>query len=173
MAEEKQTMVQDEPKNDLELELEKSRKQAEEYLVGWKRAQADFINYKKDEIKRIDQFAKFANEGLIIELISLADDTTAAMEHMPEAIKKDHPDWLKGLEGIGKKFLDFLEKHGVSKIKTVGEDFDPVMHDAVAVVPADGLPVQAGSSEKVVEEVRSGYLMYGKVIRPARVKIIK
>jgi molecular chaperone GrpE len=169
MDEEKQNQnpVQEEPKTEVSAELEKYRKQAEEYLAGWRRAQADFINYKKDEIKRIDEFAKFANEGLLMELISLADDAQAAIEHMPEAIRSDHADWFKGMMGIEKKFTDLLEKYGVSKIKTAGEDFNPVMHDAVAVVPANG------SSGKVVEEVRSGYVMHGKVIRPARVKISK
>ncbi len=153
-------------KQDNNGELENCKRQAEEYLGGWKRAQADFINYKRTESQRMEEFAKFANEGLIAGLISIMDEADIAWEHMPEDVRKDNPDWVDGVSEVGKKFLEFLEKQGLSKIKTVGEDFNPLMHESVGDVQTE-----SGDSGKVVEEVRSGYTMYGKVVRPARVRI--
>jgi len=125
------------------------QKKAQEYLDGWKRAQADLINYRKDEAKRLAEFAKFANESLIIELLDVLDDLQKALEHA------SGPD---GLGQIVKKFEDLLTKHGVEKISTASE-FDPLLHEAVGGDPdGDGL-----------EEIRAGYTMNGKVIRPARV----
>ena len=147
-------------------ELEKFKKQAEEYLNGWKRAQADFINYKKTEKDRMEEFIKLANADLIMGLIVLADEADIAWEHMPEEVKKNNTDWLNGANEVRKKFLEFLEKQGVEKIKSVGEDFNPLMHESVGEMSAKNT-----DSGKVVEEVRSGYTLHGKVIRPARVKI--
>jgi molecular chaperone GrpE len=152
-------------KDTLEEELARCQKQAEEYLNGWKRERADFENYKKEEAKRLEEFAKFANKSLLLELISLADEAEIALRLMPEDVRTNHPNWVKGVEEIRKKFNEFLETKGVSRIKTVGEEFNPSLHEAVETVPADG------KSGMVVEEVRAGYTLHGKVIRPARVKI--
>jgi molecular chaperone GrpE len=151
--------------NNLTEESKACCKQAEEYLNGWKRERADFENYKKEEAKRLEEFAKFANEGLLLELIPLADEAEIALKLMPEDIKTNHPNWVKGVEEIRKKFNEFLEIKGVSRIKTVGEEFNPSMHEAVGTVPTDG------KSGIIVEEIRAGYTLHGKVIRPARVKI--
>lgn len=151
--------------NNLTRESKICCKQAEEYLNGWKRERADFENYKKDETKRLEEFAKFANEGLILELISLADEADIALKLMPEDVKTNHPDWVKGVEEIRRKFNEFLEANGVSRIKTVGEEFNPSLHEAVETISTDG------RSGMIVEEVKAGYTLHGKVIRPARVKI--
>lgn len=134
-------------------ELEKCRKQAEEYLNNWKRERADFINYKKDEGKRLEEFVKFANESLILEWLDIVDDLELAAKHEanPESIKR-----------IIKKTDELLKKYGVERIKT-GREFDPNLHEAVST--------EEGGDK--IEELRAGYTMRGKVIRPARVKIIQ
>lgn len=124
----------------------------EEYLNNWKRERADFINYKKDEVKRLSEFAKFANEGVVLEVIELMDDLETASKEIRDP----------GLNQIVKKFEEFLKKHDVERIDTKGA-FDPLMHEAVST--------EEGGER--IEEVRAGYIMSGKVIRPARVKIIK
>ena len=157
-------------------------------MNGWKRAKADFLNYQKDETKRLEEFTKFANESLILELISLADEADIALKHMPKEIKENHYDWVSGAIEIRKKFDEFLEKNGISKIKTIGEIFNPALHEAVAVssdLSPEVLTKEEASREereiiavekeadRVIEEVSAGYIMHGKVIRPARVKINK
>lgn len=142
----------DENKNQELNELEACQQKAEEYLNNWKRERADFINYKKDEVKRLSEFAKFASEGVVMEVVELMDDLQTASKETGDP----------GLNQIVKKFEDFLKKHDVERIDTGGE-FDPLMHEAVST--------EEGGER--VEEARAGYTMNGKVIRPARVKIIK
>lgn len=141
-----------EENKNIEAELEKAKSQTEEYLDNWKRERADFLNYKKDEAQRIGEFAKFATESVILEVIELLDDLDVAVKEIVNP----------GLEQIVKKFREVLKKHGVERIDTEGE-FDPLSHEAVGT--------EDGGNK--IEEVRAGYTMHGKVIRPARVKIIK
>lgn len=136
-----------------EEELEECKAKCEEYLNNWKRERADFINYKKDETRRLEEFVKFANEGVILEILDLADDLEIAGKEI-----KNH-----GLDQILKKFEDLLKKYGVEKVKVDGEKFNPELHEAM-----DG-----SEPEGDLEELRAGYIMHGRVIRPARVKIIK
>lgn len=151
-----------------EPELEKAKRQAQEYLDNWKRERADFLNYKKDEARRIEEFIKFANESVVLEVIELLDDLEAAARGISD----------QGLDQIVKKFRDFLKKHGVEKIDTEGA-FDPLLHEAVSTTEfldplkqgQETTPREEGGDK--IEEVRAGYTMHGKVIRPARVKIIK
>ena len=125
---------------------------AQEYLDNWKRERADFLNYKKDEARRVEEFVKFANEDLVLEVMELVDDIEIAAREVPGV----------GLEHVIKKFNDLFKKYGVERIKVEGE-FDPALHEAIETAPGGGK----------LQEVRAGYMMRNKVIRPARVKIIK
>ncbi len=155
-----QNLKNTEPKT--ETELEKSKKQSEEYLNNWKRERADFINYKKDEAKRMMEFVKFGNESLILELVEVLDDLYLAADEVKNS----------GLDQVLKKFQDLLKKYGVERIQTDGP-FNPELHEAVAI---GGDPVKSPEGDNgasKLEEIRAGYTMYGRVIRPSRVKIIK
>ena len=148
-------------------------KEKEEYLNNWKRERADFINYKKDEAKRMEEFLKFSTEGIIIELIDVVDGIEVARNNLPES--KELEEWITGFDGSLDKLDKFLNKFGVEKINVKGEKFDPLLHEAVAVSSealSEGREVQDKDGERI-EEIRPGYTMHGKVIRPARVKIIK
>lgn len=125
----------------------------EEYLNNWKRERADFLNYKKEEAKRVEEFVKFANEDLILEAIEVLDDLELAVKELPNV----------GLEQIIKKFNELFKKYGVERID-VGGKFDPNLHEAVEIIEEGG--------GKMVG-VRAGYTMHGKLIRPARVKLTK
>ena len=125
----------------------------EEYLNNWKRERADFLNYKKDEARRIEEFARFANEDVILESMEIVDDLEIATKELKN----------KGLEQIIKKFKDLFKKYGVEEVPVEGQKFNPELHEAVETEP---------EGEKMLS-VRAGYTMYGKVVRPARVKIIK
>src|SRR3989344_4576364 len=83
---------------------------AEEYLNNWKRERADFLNYKKDEVKRLEEFVKFANEAIVLEVIEILDD----LEKAATEIKNE------GLDQVSKKFQELLKKYGVERIKTKG-----------------------------------------------------
>lgn len=146
-------------------DFSRCEKEREEYLDGWKRAKADLANYKKDELKRFEVFAKFSQGALIQEIISVLDSFDLAL--ISDKIKSD-PKEEKGLYLIRQQLEDILGKNGLERIIiSAGSPFDPALQEAIAQVESDKPP---GS---IVEEVERGYLLNGKLIRPARVKVSK
>ena len=145
---------------ELKKQLEDAKAKCEEYLNGWKRERADFLNYKKDEMERISQLATYANEELILKIIPILDNIYLAESHVPEELKENA--WINGFNQIKNQLCDFLKKEGIEPIKTLGEKFDPNTMEAVE-----------GGGETVAEELQRGYTMNGKIIRVAKVKIAK
>jgi len=150
----------------LRKDLESAKAKCEEYLSGWKRERADFLNYKKDEIERSADLVKYSNEELILKIIPILDNIYLAESHMPEELKGHQ--WIKGFQHIKNQLRDFLKKEGIEDIKTIGEVFDPNTMEAVEEIES-----KEAEPGIVIEEAQRGYTMYGKLIRPARVKISK
>ena len=147
-------------------ELEDFKKERDEYLNGWQRAKADFINYKKDEANRFELMMKYSNEGLIKDLIVVMDSFDLAIASLE---KGNTGGCEKGIYLIRTQLEDLLKNYGLEKMAVLeGQLFDPAMHDAVALVESDNHP-----SGMIVEEVERGYFLNGKLIRPARVKVAK
>jgi molecular chaperone GrpE len=155
----------------LKQKLKKCLKEKEEYLTGWQRARAEFINSQKEEARRREEIIKFANEKLILELLTILDSFDLALKSLinskNEKRKTKVDEIERGVCLIQSQLKDLLEKHGLRPIKSEGERFNPELHETVAEVESekeDGI---------VLEELQKGYLLYDKVIRPARVKISK
>jgi len=146
--------------------LEKCEKEKKEYLEGWKRERADFLNYKKDEMERIEGLIKYANEELILKFLPILDNLEIAEKNISENLKENEE--VKGLLQIKAQILDFLKSQGLSEIKALGELFDPHFHEAI-----DEIEDKEKDSGIIIEEVRKGYLLNNKVLRPSRVKIVK
>lgn len=144
--------MSDNNKQNNTLEQEDWKSRADEYLNNWKRERADFLNYKKDEAKRLEEFLTFSNEAVILEVIDVLDDLERAVAEVKN----------EGLEQVLKKFQDLLKKYNVERV-TVGDKFDPLLYEA--------METEEGGEK--MQEIRAGYTMNGKIIRPARVKIIK
>src|SRR3989344_8421310 len=126
--------MDEEKKIDIDIEklkkdLEDAKAKREEYLNGWKRERADFLNYKKEEMERIGQFAKYANEELILKIIPILDNFYLAEKHIPE-----NNEFKDGFTQIKKQLYDFLSKEGIEAIKTIGEKFDPNTMEAIEEV---------------------------------------
>ena len=122
--------------------LEECKKQAEEYLSNWRRERADFINYKKDESRRMEEFLKFSTEGIIMELIDVIDGIGVARNNLPDRQvglpdSKELKEWTDGFDSSLDKIDKFLEKFGVEKIKIKREKFNPLLHEAVEVQDKD------------------------------------
>ena len=149
----------------VETELEKYQKERDEYLDGWKRAKADLINYKKDEAKRFEMMIKFANESLIKELVNVLDSFDLALI----SLGNDGDGKIqKGLYLIRHQLEDALKQQGLERIiVSVSQPFDPALQEAIASIESDK------PSGMIIEEVERGYLLNGKLIRPARVKVAK
>jgi molecular chaperone GrpE len=149
--------------NELSHELEKILRERDEYLNGWKRSKADLINYKKEELKRLEDMAKYATEDIMKDLIAVLDSFDLALV----SLKSVGNGADKGVQMIKNQLEDVLKKNGLMKINaSPGEEFDPARQEAVSVV--DG-----GESGKISEEVEPGYMLYNKTLRPIRVKIFK
>ena len=162
-------MTEEELKKEIEelkKKLQETEKLKNEYLAGWQRARADLINYKKEEMERVGSFIKIAQEGLIFEFLPILDNFDIAVKKIPEKLKEDEN--IKGLLQIRQQILDFLRKKGVEEIKSVGEKFDPALHEVVEEIETDEF--ETGT---IIEEIQKGYKIEGRVLRPAKVKVAK
>ena len=149
--------------SDSKKELEKCEKEKEEYLAGWKRAQADFINYKRDETERIQQALKYQNEDLILKILLILDSFERAEKETP---KDEENKFLKGFLQIKIQIQNFLNHQKVEEIEAIGKKFDPNFHEAIAEVENE-----KKESGIVIEELQKGYILNEKVLRPAKVKV--
>jgi len=141
-------------------DIEIIKKQAEEYLNGWKRAKADYLNLKKEMEAQNKEIKEWLSKIFLLPILDI-------MDNFDRAGTLD-----AGIEGIKKQFEDFLKANGVEEMKVVGEKFDPLKHEAIESVEG-GPPAQAGESGRIIEEVRRGYLVNNEVLRPAKVKVYK
>ncbi|MCF7869776.1 MAG: nucleotide exchange factor GrpE [Candidatus Omnitrophica bacterium] len=155
--------------NDKKTETEIVEKQKQEYqdlLDRYLRFQAEFDNYRKRSLQEKAGFIKFANEGLISELIGILDNFELSIKYADK--KNDFKLMHQGVDMIIKQLHALLKSKGLEKIKTVGEKFDPHKHDALAIVEGQDV-----DSDTVVEEMQAGYLLSGRILRPAKVKVAK
>ncbi len=144
--------------------IENLKKQVEEYLAGWKRAKADYLNLKKEMEAQNREIKEWMSKIMLLPLLSILDSFDKAFDEIPENLKNDL--WVKGIEGIKKQFENYLKTQGVEVMKAGGEKFDPAKHEAVE-------SIEGGESQVVEEELQKGYLINGEVLRPAKVKIYK
>ena len=140
----------------------------EQYLAGWRRAQADYQNLKKEvEVERIER-AKYANEKLLRDLLPTLDQFALAMsfipnvDGLPEADRKTWANWLTGVRAVESLWDQAATQAGLKRIATDGA-FDPQLHDAVGQEASDK------PEGEIVRVVQQGWLLHGKVLQPARV----
>lgn len=162
---------------DLEEQLAEARAEAEKNLNGWKRAQADLINFQNVQEKKNAELIEFAREVAVAKLLPSLDSLEQALRHAPEESEElrsknedfatKYKDWLNGISGITKQLDKALSELGVEKIEAVGKKFDPNFHEALREIEGQG------ESGMVVEEYQTGYMINGKVVRPSQVGISK
>lgn len=141
-------------------ELKSCHKERAEYLAGWQRAKADYINLQREHEQKIADYFKFANEGLILELLPILDSFEAAIKNSPE-------DKKEGILQLYNQLLSILKNNGLEQIKTLNEKFNPELHEVVETIKSDK------GEGIVIEEVQKGYKLHGKIIRASKVKIGK
>ena len=100
---------------ELKKKLEECEKQKCEYLSGWQREKADFLNYKREEMERVGELLKYANETFILKILTILDNFEIIEKKLPENLRKDEN--VKGLLMIKSQILDFLKAQGVEKNK--------------------------------------------------------
>jgi molecular chaperone GrpE len=145
--------------------VEDLARERDDYLAALQRERAEFMNFKRRTAEERDAMLGLAAEGLIRKVLALADDFDLAVEHRPEGGVDEA--WVEGIAAIDRKLRQLLESEGVTAIEAgPGIQFDPHEHEAVANVPGTG---RAGG--EIVEELRRGYRLRDRVIRPALVAV--
>ncbi len=130
------------------------------------RLAAELENYKKRVAREKADAIRYANEGLLKDLLPTLDNLERALEHAKGG--GNGKPLLDGIELVLKSFLEVLEKHGVTQISAVGEPFDPGKHDALAQIEtAEHRP------NTVIEQHSKGYHLPGRLLRPAQVTVAK
>jgi len=146
-------------------ERDAAAQKADEYLAGLQRERAEFANYRRRTTEEREARLGLAGEDLIRKVLVLADDFDLAIEARPEAIASEP--WVEGVAAIDRKLRALLESEGVTQIDaSPGTPFDPREHEAIASVPGTGR-----RDGEIVEEVRRGYRLRDRVVRPALVAV--
>ena len=149
----------------LQAELATASTAADEYLAALQRERAEFLNFKRRTAEERQRDLGLAAEDLIRKVLALADDFDLAIEKRPDTVAADP--WFEGVSAIDRKLRTLLESEGVSVIDVApGTPFDPREHDAIANVAGTGRP-----EGEIVEQVRRGYRLRDRVIRPALVSV--
>jgi molecular chaperone GrpE len=138
---------------------------AEEYLAGLQRERAEFSNYRRRTTEEREAMLGLAGEDLIRKVLALADDFDRAIDTRPAEIAEDA--WVEGVTAIDRKLRALLESEGVSQVDaSPGRPFDPREHEAIASVPSTDR-----EDGEIVEEIRRGYRLRDRVVRPALVAV--
>jgi molecular chaperone GrpE len=146
-------------------DLTEATTQADEYLTALQRERAEFLNFKRRTAEERERDLGLAGEDLIRKVLTLADDFDRAIEARPDSVATDP--WFEGLAAIDRKLRQLLESEGVSPIDAgPGVPFDPREHEAIATVPGSGR-----AEGDIVEQVRRGYRLRDRVLRPALVAV--
>jgi len=156
----------DEEIEELKKKLEKKEQEANEHCVRLLRMAADFENYKKRMAREKEEWAKFANEDLIKTVLPFIDNLERAVKHAEKVA--DIGILIEGIKLTIQQLLQTLNKFGLSYIKSLGKPFDPAIHEAMFVVETN-----EHEPNQVVEEFQKGYLLNGRLLRPATVAVSK
>ena len=150
---------------ELRAEADAARRQADDYLSALQRERAEFLNFKRRTSEERERELGLAGEDLIRKVIGVADDFDRAIEAQPEDIAAHA--WVEGITAIDRKLRVLLDSEGVRAIEAgPGSQFDPRDHEAIANVPGTGRP-----EGEIVNEIRRGYRLRDRVIRPALVAV--
>lgn len=150
----------------MEEQLAEAEEKAMSYRESLMRMQAEFENYRKRQSRERDEQRRFASERVLKSFLPILDNLERAVDHAEGA---DQTKLLDGVRLVLKQFRDELEGFGVKPIEAKGEVFDPHLHEAMSTVETDGDPPDG----TVVEVYQKGYLLHGKVLRPAMVGVSK
>jgi len=139
--------------------------QADENIAALQRMAADFANYRKRTDAERVEFARFAKADLIAKLLDVLDAYDRALATTPEELRGSS--WVEGMWLIERKLRQILEAEGLTSVDSLGQPFDPYLHEAVAHIESDA------PEGTVINEHQKAYRLYDRVIRPAMVTVAK
>lgn len=139
--------------------------QIAELTEALQRERADVMNVRRRHDEQMASLQSIVKAQVVRDLLPVIDNFERALKHVPAELQKN--DYVKGVQGVVKQFEQTLEQMGVERIKTVGQLFDPVLHEAVSMEEGEG------DKEIVSEELQSGYKIGSEVIRHAMVRVAR
>lgn len=151
------------PKHEKSEEVEVLEQQITDLTEALQRERADVINVRRRHEEQVAQLKDLIKSRVIEELLPVIDNFERALKHVPKELESN--DYIKGVNGVVKQFEKTLEQMGVERIKTLGEHFNPELHEAVGMEDGDG------EHEVVSEELQAGYKIGNDIIRHAMVKV--
>lgn len=151
-------------------ELERAKKERQEYLDGWQRCKADAVNSKQESARNAARSAELLREALVHDLIPVLDSFDMATGS--ESWAQVNDGFRSGMENVRMQLLNVLDSHGIKRFGKIGEQFDPMLHEILQEV--DDV---AGDPQTIVKILRYGYKTNGpsgdRVLRPAHVIVKK
>ncbi|ASS76102.1 nucleotide exchange factor GrpE [Tumebacillus algifaecis] len=162
-AEANETVTDQRSREELLAEVARLSAEAEDNKTRYLRSQADFDNFRRRSRQEKDEFAAYANVKLIEELLPVLDTFEMALKSTGES---DAQTVLTGVEMVYRQLMVALEKEGLAAIEAVGQPFDPNLHDGIMQVESADHPANT-----VVQELRKGYKVKDKVVRPSMVQV--
>lgn len=151
----------------LRVKLKQTLSEKQDYLEGWQRAKADFINFKKDSIEEKGRLVKFAKADLIIQLVPVLDSFEMAIGNEKGEKVEFQNEWQVGMKHIHSQLLSVLKENGVEQLSPLDEKFNPSLQESIDIIEVD-------ENEKdgiILEVIQKGYSLDGEIIRPAKVKV--
>ena len=168
-----QTTTEDADKTKIEVDSEQPEsvlqndqiaEERDEYLNGWKRALADFENFKRDTQTRMKEARIAEHIKLIREILQVIDTIEQAIAHVPR--EQRSAGWFQGLMHIRSQWAKFIKEHNIDKINNTGDQFDPTIHEAIQI---ENRP--DAQDHTVLTVVQPGYRLDSELIRPAKVTV--
>jgi len=151
---------------ELKKKVEEKEKEAKENYDRLLRTAADFENFKKRAAREKEDWTKFANEDLMKSILPFIDNLERAVNHAEKVV--DTGVLIEGIKLTLQQILQTLSKFGLSPFESLGKPFDPALHEAMLVVETDQY-----EPNQVMEELQKGYLLNGRLLRPASVSVSK
>ncbi len=147
-------------------ESDKLQAEFDELKSLLQRTQADFVNYRRRNEEDKAAFVKFATADLIEQVLPVMDNFSLAAKHVPAELEGNA--WAQGVQAIEKQLEQILLTNGLEKVEAEGQPFDPTLHEAVGEFSDD-----TKAEGIILSEETPGYMLGGKLIRPAKVIVNK
>ncbi len=151
---------------ELRARLKVCEQEKSEFLAGWQRSKADYVNLKKEAHEHQTKLLQSAKTDVLLEFLSIADNFDLAFSHK-ESWKRLPEDWRLGIEQIHKQLIKIFHHHHLEVIDPIGEAFNPTLHHSVGEEEV----IDLAQDDKVVAVIKKGYKLGDKIIRPAEVKV--
>lgn len=145
-------------------ELEEAKTREAENLDGWQRARAELINARRRFQREREQAYANSKADMLARLLPIVDDFERAVDALPETLSEET--WIEGVMLVRRKLQKLLDQDGVTFIDALGQEFDPLLHQAVTHEPSETVP-----EGHIIEELQKGYRMGDRVLRPTMARV--